>query len=245
MKNLELTNLNCPFCKKRISNWCRKAKSVDALIDQKLWATIQKDFETEVQARLAGEASTLFVEGGFTHDFTFEDGAIGKEFQDQIDQIQAEENRRRDKELAESRKLIESIQLEERLGQANPTNNVENRNEREEQNGHKPHEPINETINDNENRDEFEATAELIELQRQLEARIEQQKKDEEFARQLQEEFRENSITSSPGVSTRRRSSSSRSTASKNSPNASKQTKGPRQMTLDGFFGRKRKREED
>ena len=238
MKNLELTNLNCPFCKKRISNWCRKAKSVDALIDQKLWATIQKDFETEVQARLAGAASTLFVEGGFTHDFTFEDGAIGKEFQDQIDQIQAEENRRRDKELVESRKLIESIQLEERLGQANPTNDVENTNVREDQNGHEPN-------NDNELRDEFEASAELIELQRQLEARIEQQKKDEEFARQLQEEFRENSITSSPGVSTRRRSSSSRSTASKNSPNASKQTKGPRQMTLDGFFGRKRKREED
>ena len=239
MKNLEITSLNCPFCKKRISTWCRKAKNVDALIDQKLWATIQKDFDTEVQARLAGAASTLFVEGGFTHEFTFEDGAIGKEFQDQIEQIQAEENRRRDKELVESRRLIESIQLEERLGDGE-TNNVENRNNREQQNGHD-----DVPINDDENRDEFEATDELIELQRQLEARIEQQKKDEEFARQLQEEFRENSITSSPGVSTRRRSSSSRSTSSKKSPNCSKQTKGPRQMTLDGFFGRKRKREED
>ena len=33
-KNLELTNLHCPFCKKRIGTWCRKAKNLDNLVDK-------------------------------------------------------------------------------------------------------------------------------------------------------------------------------------------------------------------
>ncbi len=71
-KNLELTNMHCPFCKKRIGTWCRRAKNMDTLIDKPLWETIQSKFPNELEARLAGSASTLFDEGGFSHDFAFE-----------------------------------------------------------------------------------------------------------------------------------------------------------------------------
>ena len=76
-KNLELTNLHCPFCKKRIGTWCRKAKNLDNLVDKPLWTFIQENYATELQNRIKGDATTLFEEGGWTHEFTFEDGVIG------------------------------------------------------------------------------------------------------------------------------------------------------------------------
>ena len=174
---MDLTSLHCPFCKKRISNWCRKAKNVDSLIDKNLWTRIQKDFENEIRARQDGTATTLFDEGGFSHDFVFEDGAIGKEFEEQMKKIRAEEQIRRDKELVESRKLIEAIQLEE-LGNNLNNGNLDNKRIRLSE---------NETGN------------------KQLEAQIEQQKKDEELARRLQSESEfANSGRNSPGVSTRK-----------------------------------------
>ena len=174
---MDLTSLHCPFCKKRISNWCRKAKNVDSLIDKNLWTRIQKDFENEIRARQDGTATTLFDEGGFSHDFVFEDGAIGKEFEEQMKQIRAEEQSRRDKELVESRKLIEAIQLEE-LGNNLNNGNLDNKRIRLSE---------NETGN------------------KQLEAQIEQQKKDEELARRLQSESEvTNNGGNSPGVSTRK-----------------------------------------
>ena len=49
-----MTALQCPFCKLRISNWCRKAKKVENLIDKKLWLQIQEQFPELVAARMAG-----------------------------------------------------------------------------------------------------------------------------------------------------------------------------------------------
>merc|ERR1719232_2176443 len=73
-KHLELTNLHCPFCKKRIGTWARKAKNLDNLVDKPLWTFIQENYDTELQNRIKGNATTLFEEGGWTHEFTFEDG---------------------------------------------------------------------------------------------------------------------------------------------------------------------------
>ena len=215
---MDLTSLHCPFCKKRISNWCRKAKNIDSLIDKNLWTRIQKDFENEIRARQDGTATTLFDEGGFSHDFVFEDGAIGKEFEEQMKQIRAEEQSRRDKELVESRKLIEAIQLEE-LGNNLNNGNLDNKRIRLSE---------NETGN------------------RQLEAQIEQQKKDEELARRLQLEESTNKGGNSLGVSTRKTPMKPSSAfLPSTSRSASKQTKG-RQMTLEEMlnFRAKRKRDE-
>ncbi len=211
MKNLELTNLHCPFCKKRIGTWSRRAKKVESLIDQKLWTRIQKDFPNEVQARLKGSASTLFDEGGFSHDFTFEDGAIRKEFEEQMAQMQEEDQRRRDKEMAESKKLIAALQLEDQAEVAANGNGV-----------HPDPEP--------------EPPAEFLEAQRRLEAQIEQQKKDEQLARRLQQQLKDHDF--SPGGGPRTRSSPRASSSAKKS-------KGPRQLTLEETLRPSKKRKLD
>jgi len=161
-KNLELTNLHCPFCKKRIGTWCRQAKKLESLIDQPLWKEIQDKFQKEVEDRNAGSAETLFDEGGFCHDFTYEDGVIGREFEEQMEQLRREEELRKSKELVESEKLIKAIQLEE----LEPSGSIE-------QTDSIP-----------------EATdSSFIAMQRQLETEIEQQKRDEELARRLQKQL--------------------------------------------------------
>jgi len=205
-KNLELTNLHCPFCKKRIGTWCRQAKKLEALIDQPLWQEIQVKFPKEVQDREQGAAETLFNEGGFSHDFTFEDGVIGREFEEQMQQLRAEEELRKNKELVESEKLIKAIQLEG-LDTEQPSDVVPEASD-----------------------------SSFIDMQRQLEAEIEQQKRDEEFARSLQQQIEKNP---QPGVATRRTSLTPKA---KKSAGA---TKGPRQLTLEETMmqGRKRKRD--
>ena len=86
--------------------------------------------------------------------------------------------------------------------------------------------------------------------------RIEQQKRDEEFARQLEKEFKENNALnngSSPSTSTRKRTNSSVTPSPSRSKvnkklTLSKQTKGQsRQMTIEEMVkhGQKRKRDDE
>ena len=188
--------MHCPFCKKRIGTWCRKAKSVDTLVDQKLWQRTQTDFADELQARHKGNADTLFNEGGFSHEFTFEDGAIGKEFEEQLAQLRQEDQKRRDRELADSKKLIAALQLEDQGQGAGPRQ-------------------VQEVAAGNS-----DPPPEFLEAQRRLEAEIEQQRKDEELARKLQEQLERESDFSS-----------NRTRASPRITN--KKQKGPRQLTLE------------
>ena len=100
-----------------------------------------------------------------------------------------------------------------------------------------------------------EKNPELIESQRKILERIEQQKQDAAFARQLQKEFQESIAESngSPGTSTRKRTNSSVTPSPSRSKvnkklTLSKQSKGQsRQMTLEEMVrqGQKRKRDED
>ena len=186
-----------------------QAKKLESLIDQPLWKEIQQKFAKEVEDRAKGDAETLFNEGGFTHDFTFEDGVIGREFEEQMEQLRAEEELRKSKELVESQKLIKAIQLEEL------------------ESG--PSEAIPEA-----------ADSSFLAIQRQLEAEIEQQKQDEELARQLQGEMETNQ---EPGITTRRATLTPKTKKTKTV--AKSATKGPRQLTLEEMMqGRKRKREQ-
>ena len=60
-KNLELTNMHCPFCKKRIGTWCRRAKNIDTLIDKPLWTFIQENYQTEIQNRIKGKNFKVYL----------------------------------------------------------------------------------------------------------------------------------------------------------------------------------------
>ena len=165
-----------------------------------------------MQDREKGTAKTLFDEGGFTHDFTFEDGVIGKEFEEQMEQLRAEEELRKSKELVESQKLIKAIQLEE-LDSGMPK-------------------PVAEAVPE-------AADSSFIAMQRQVEAEIEQQKRDEELARTLQEQMEKNET----GVTTRRAILTPKT--KKTATAVSSTTKGPRQLTLEETIMQSRKRKRD
>ena len=163
-----------------------------------------------MQDREKGTAKTLFDEGGFTHDFTFEDGVIGKEFEEQMEQLRAEEELRKSKELVESQKLIKAIQLEELDSGMSP---------------------VEEAVPES-------ADLSFIAMQRQVEAEIEQQKRDEELARTLQEQMEK----SENGVTTRRAILTPKT---KRTATAVSSTKGPRQLTLEETIMQNRKRKRD
>jgi len=52
---MEETSLTCPMCRKRIGSWLRTAKKDHNLVDNELWAIIQKRFPKQVKAKLNGE----------------------------------------------------------------------------------------------------------------------------------------------------------------------------------------------
>ena len=84
------------------------------------------------------------------------------------------------------------------------------------------------------------ADSSFLAIQRQLEAEIEQQKQDEELARQLQGEME---TSQEPGISTRRTNLTPKTKKTKTV--AKSATKGPRQLTLEEMMqSRKRKREQ-
>jgi len=133
-KNLEETSLNCPFCKKRVGTWHRRAKDVNSLIDQRLWSYLQDKFRDQVEARLRGETAEtdaatdgiFYVE--FSHDIC-ENGQIGREFATQIEQLERENEERRNRENLKSQALIKKIQEEELMAGVNGggTTSKENR----------------------------------------------------------------------------------------------------------------------
>jgi E3 ubiquitin-protein ligase RNF168 len=59
---LDMTNMTCPMCRMRISNWSRHASGTNSLINQKRWQKIQKLFPTEIRNRLEGKTAKLLAE---------------------------------------------------------------------------------------------------------------------------------------------------------------------------------------
>ena len=226
-KNLELTNLNCPFCKKRIGTWHRRAKDVNTLIDIRLWNYLKENFSQEVNARLNGETSDdATTEGIFNVEFSHnicESGQIGQEFQSQIKQIERENQERLDKEELKSKALIEKIQREELMTKENDSGA-----------SNSPHEVLNTptTVNISDVQDtpaiapEFDE--EFMAMQKIAEKRILQAKLDEEYAKKLQDEEQATTSSFKTPVSTRSRTP--------------KRPKGPRQLTLEETIKAKRRR---
>jgi len=54
-RTMEETSLTCPMCRKRIGSWLRTATKDHNLVDNELWAIIQKRFPKQVNAKLNGE----------------------------------------------------------------------------------------------------------------------------------------------------------------------------------------------
>ncbi|XP_050538187.1 E3 ubiquitin-protein ligase RNF168-like isoform X2 [Daktulosphaira vitifoliae] len=96
-KNMvEITAYQCPTCRLRISNWLRKYKHKwDTMINEKLWAAIQKQFPLEIKKRLNDEDDGLeerIVSQGFNR-ISIEPGVIAKEFEDMRKQFEEEQKK--------------------------------------------------------------------------------------------------------------------------------------------------------
>lgn len=242
VQNIELTNLHCPFCKRRIGTWCRQAgKDLSKLIDVELWGHIRERFPDLVEARLSGRTDEDATKEGifyveFSHDICAE-GQIGKEFEHQLEQLRQEERARQAKETLKSQALIAKIQLEEL------------RSGRDEVNASLDVSDVLATPKVPDRVHPAPGTPDVIDetfldLQKQAEKRILQAKADEELARRLQEleesagsQVGTNAVASkAPSVVTRRGAGSAAAASPKfSSPstNLKKRPLGPRQMTIE------------
>lgn len=117
-QNVEVTSLNCPFCKTRIGTWCRKSKKDNKIIDHKLWKIIQEDFPDEVRKRLEGlDDSINEAEESFPclpiHNFC-EEGEIKADFEKEMEKLQEDERKKREEEIKKSEEYIKQLQLIEK-----------------------------------------------------------------------------------------------------------------------------------
>lgn len=115
---LDKTNLMCPMCRMRISNWSRQAANNKALVDQKRWKQIQDSFPSEIKQRIEGKSADDILESLnkiLPNHNNYKPGEIKKEYEDMLKR--EEERRRIEKENEEqaSRAVIEQLLLAEGL----------------------------------------------------------------------------------------------------------------------------------
>jgi len=226
-KNLEVTSLNCPFCKTRVGTWHRRAKSVDNLIDLRLWNYLQQNFGEKVADRLRAEAGevgvesedyvdeSLFAQTWFTHNLV-ESGQIGQEFKSQLKELESEDMIRKQKDELKSQALIRKIQQQDKL------KTDQSDSQTEEVTTQDLLENADDYGNDPEISDVLETPggdanffkppsqlgssssldSEFLQNQKLIEERLAQQRRDEEFAKRLQQE--EEILSRSPAAQTRR-----------------------------------------
>jgi hypothetical protein len=52
---MEMANLTCPLCRKRVGGWLRTAKKQGKLVNKDLWTYIQTNFAEYVNTKQRGE----------------------------------------------------------------------------------------------------------------------------------------------------------------------------------------------
>src|SRR5689334_22647579 len=83
-ETMDKSNMNCPFCRKRLSVWARKSAKLKTLINENKWKEICNMFPEQV--RRAMEAGDEDVDEEVTEikRIISEPGEIGNEFQELI-----------------------------------------------------------------------------------------------------------------------------------------------------------------
>jgi len=57
--SMEMANLTCPLCRKRVGAWLRREKKEGSLVNAKLWQYIQDNFADYVAVKQKGEDDGL------------------------------------------------------------------------------------------------------------------------------------------------------------------------------------------
>lgn len=117
-KNVDMSSLNCPICRQRISVWCRRARKDGTLVFEELWKILQDKFSARVEARQAGlddvDADDI-IPCLPMHQFV-DNGAIKEEFDQQMSQERREMVKVKTEEDRKSVEMIKKMNEEEREG---------------------------------------------------------------------------------------------------------------------------------
>ena len=211
---LDHANLMCPLCRTRISVWCRRATKTKTIVDQDLWSIIQTRFPDHVESGLRGEDS-VDVDDVLpcqpVHNIA-QTGDIGSEFAEQVRRAEEEERKRREEEERLGAALAQEMEEEEQerrrkaeeeetlgleaarrlwrdMTNTPVTNKRKNRsvlellNSASKEDNRNPSSPTDE---EHYNFDDLIVSPELIEEQRRIEERLQQEKEDEKVAKILQ-----------------------------------------------------------
>jgi len=126
--------LQCPFCKKSVRTWTRKAKKDKSYIDAALWDKTQRLFPEEVKLRQEGESVDIpDKELDFSYVQSrqhYGDGELRKEYEQEQARQREEFERRQKQEEEASSDLLKSFLMEEE--EANRLKNEKQKQEEED-----------------------------------------------------------------------------------------------------------------
>eukprot|EP00038_Savillea_parva_P013752 m.212428 g.212428 ORF g.212428 m.212428 type:complete len:410 (-) comp26114_c0_seq1:56-1285(-) len=107
----EKSELSCPFCRKRLSNWIRRNRT--SLVDEQLWWHVQNTYPVLVAARRAGVdldiASSVDAAATAPQRSLAAEGELFSEYRETMRKHEEERRRAAERELEESRPLLEAL----------------------------------------------------------------------------------------------------------------------------------------
>ncbi|XP_048398838.1 E3 ubiquitin-protein ligase rnf168 [Stegostoma tigrinum] len=109
-QTVEISNLNCPLCRRRLSNWARGKAREGSLVNTELQERIQQQYP-QLQAE---ETSHEEVDRLCSRPQLCKPGEVRKEYEEQISKLRAERHARDEEEQRASEDLIQKILAEEK-----------------------------------------------------------------------------------------------------------------------------------
>ena len=106
----EKSDFRCPLCKVRLSSWARRVKG--SFVDKEKWKLIQTLYPKEVESKLNGESSDLFIKACRKIS---EKGEIEAEYKIKKTKFEEERNKEKAEQDTASEKLIKTLLENERL----------------------------------------------------------------------------------------------------------------------------------
>ncbi|XP_007884192.2 E3 ubiquitin-protein ligase rnf168 [Callorhinchus milii] len=109
-KTVQISNLTCPLCRRRLSNWARRQARSGGLVNTALGKRIREQFRGESHGA-AEESRDIDRSWPTTH--LSKPGEVRQEYEDQILKFKAERVAREEEEFRASENLIQKLMAEE------------------------------------------------------------------------------------------------------------------------------------
>ncbi|XP_078065358.1 E3 ubiquitin-protein ligase RNF168-like isoform X2 [Mustelus asterias] len=109
-QTVEISNLNCPLCRRRLSNWARTKARGGSLVNTELQEQIRQQFPQQRNE----EPSDQEVDRLRLRPQLSKPGEVRQEYEEQISKLKAERHAREEEEFRASEDLIQKILAEEK-----------------------------------------------------------------------------------------------------------------------------------